>query len=424
MKITLAASGDVGPVLRAYLADLFAADGGKNSYVAFPFGGLATSASRFEFLNDSSKVEQAYEFALQANSIPQYDAEHAWYFSSNTLWHQYRYWLDQCDTAPITLSKDEVKRLKRARRYCEKHLRVYWSYRTEYLNAEDDYRNWSLMPEADRPPDYASQLTAARDRRDRAIESWELLGHRSEFDAQYAILDDLSRRDPALTKQELRDRLGVPITYDNKEFYWTSLVPQTAFDVDFKWMSFECQFRAATDEGTAGPWFEVAHVAAAGEQQLVERVAAANSKITFEMVRLIVDRDWFAPFLIDSRSWKWPKSTPSDPFAGYPLSSGGQSPIGNLPMIPGEVVFVRNVSISGVEWPSQATRLESLLPRERTVWSGFGVDSIGLKRETRALSGTLVEPATLQYFAFICALLPKSPDPEWRLWNEGQATAP
>lgn len=415
LRIRIEADGDADKAIRDYLTQLLLEHHSEyqRPYLAFPYGGLPTSVDRFEFLDDPSKLDEAYSFARLVNSIPDFDLQGRWFFTSNQLVDEYTYWLDHYVPPPISITKKEEKQLRKAREYCAENFAVYWSFRTDFYNADSEYEAWLYMPVGDRPKDYEQKLKAAYDKVELTRQEWELKGHRSEYEANYAKVEELSRRDPALTKQTLRELMGQPYISRLGEFYWTSLLPGNAFASDDSWLRYEIEF--GESEATM-PLME--RRASDRRAVPVAEIPLTGTRITFEMVRLAIDRAWFAAYLLNSNDWKWADSTPLDPFAGYPLSDGAAQPVGHLVMIPKEVLFVRNKQVDSQtvgKFLSDGPSAKS----DKSTWLSFGPFGLGGSEETKNLQGSApgaIEISQMEYFAFMCELLPMEPNPNWHLW--------
>ena len=442
VKLKIYATGDVDQAIRDYLTQLLLHHHSeyRRPYLSFPYGGLPTSAQNFQFLEDRSKVDQAYDFAQLANSIPHYDAQGRWNFTSNQLADQYTYWLDSFIPPPISITREEQKQLREARKYCEKHFDQYWDYRTNFYNADNEYEAWLHMPESERPPNYEQKLRDAHAQLERARQEWEIKGHRTEYEIQYAVMEDLSRRDPALAKQVLRELMGKPIFSGRGDFYWTSLLPTSAFAPDQPWLRYELEFGTAqADAGGGSP--TMALMARRGLDEsvfTVEEVALDETRITFEMVRLAIDRGWFADYLLASNAWKWVDSTPPNPLGGYPLSDGEPEPRGHLVMIPREVLFIRNKQFESSGLLRSLSQRKQATGAKPDAWLSFGpfglraprLESaqLGLAAHERSvqsphsnladysLTKSGLEAPHMEYFAFLCELLPTEPNPNWNLW--------
>jgi hypothetical protein len=414
IKIRITVTGDVDQAIRDYLIKLLLDDRPEYGlpYLSFPYGGLAANAENFQFLEDPSKVDQAYDFAQLANSIPNYDSQGRWGFTGNQLADQYTHWLDNFVPPPISITKEEQKQLRDGRKYCEKHFNRYWDYRNAFYNADNEYEAWLQMPESERPPDYEQKLRDAQEHLENARQEWEIKGDRSEYETQYAIVADLSRRDPALAKQDLREQMGNPIMSGPGEFYWTSLLPSNAFDTDQAWMRYEVEF--ASDNAAAPTMALLGRRALDEPAFTLEEIALDETRVTFEMARLAIDRGWFSDSLLASTAWKWVDSTPSNPLGGYPLSDGQPEPHGHLVMIPREVLFIRNKQI---ESANLARSLRKRMQAAPDAWLSFGPFGLGVSHVADfSLTESGVEAPQMEYFAFLCELVPTEPNPNWNLW--------
>ena len=438
--VTIACNGDVDSAIRAYIQQ-FALGERKDlnrPYFAFPYG-LAANESDFAFLADPSQVDLAYEFASIANSVPEFNPAGRWSFTDNQIDGHYASWLDFSVSAPIAIDPKERHRLREARAYCADHFGTYWTHFSDYYNALDELEACESIPIDHRTPDHERMLRGNERRVQHALLAWEVNGRRSEYERHHTLSEDLARRDPAFAKRELRQAMGAPTISGRGSFFWTSLIPSDAFANHSPWSPHEITFQPPDISQPADAPATLSLLSTRGrpvEHTVLGDLPVAGTRIAFEMTRLVIDRSWFMSLLLSSRNWKWANSTQDDPTGGDPLSDGQPQPTGKLVMIPREILFIRNKRI---ENPALSRRLAAQPTIDRTASLSFG--PFGLQppacgechKPPEDGTGTesppmvtfdLRAPSTvvathMEYLAFVCELLPRTPDPNWKLWHRG-----
>ncbi len=406
----------------------------RGTFLSFIPAGLPQSDYTLKFLTDPSAIEPAFDFSLVVNSVPVSTGD--WVQSPSLIWDLYKDWLDRYEAAPFSLTPDEQSKLDYAANYVDEKYDAYDTYKAKWDNAYFEWQGLVLMPSEDRPPNYNTELAKAKKALEKAKKDWDIRGHKAEFETQYAIMQDLSERDPIRTKQRLKDKFGEPLTAPGGDYYPTRIAPANLLAPDFEWPRFTFsqseiheyrQDNSYSWGGGAqiGSLLWSAGVNTSGKREFHEqKTDISNMSLEFDLIRAPILRPWFSNFLLISRAWKWRQSTPDDPSGGDPFSNGNLPAEGRWQMIPTEAILVRNLRVK-LDMSSQVNR-ESLTETKSSFEGGYGPFKI--KGQVQTSNGTKsydfkeekdgITCEQPQIVAFFCTLMPKLPNPNWALWKE------
>jgi hypothetical protein len=432
---------DAANALRAKLFKLLTGDATpQRAFLSFVPGGLAVSDYTLRFLKDPQYVDQAYSFARVANSVPIGFGD--WVQSATVMSEIYMDWLDRYLPPPFSLTKEEEKKLRQAEKFVEENFEKYIELKSKFNTAHTVWYALKVMPVDDRPSDYITLLSEAKNAMDIAEMRWKITGKRAQFDTEEAIVSDFSERDPVNTKQRLKNQFGEPATSSQGSFYPTTIYPPSLLDSGFEWGKysfFHNEIREYSKEqsyrwgGSAGYdallWSVKAEHEGRKEFNQYE-TDISNVLVEFEMLRAPITRAWFSNFLLSGRGWKWATSTPEDPSGGDPMSDGLIPPReGNWVMIPTEAILARNLTVK-LDMSSSVNK-ESLLETKTSTEVGLGPFQVKGNVETSegetsfdfVEEGDGIASAQPQIIAFLCELMPLEPNPNWALWEEAPALA-
>lgn len=408
-------------------------------YLSFVPAGMAQSDYTLKFLTDPSATSQAADFAFTSNSVPVSIGD--WVNTGTELWDVYEDWLNRYVPVPSRLTPGEKTLLKDAIKAVEDLYINYVKYQAEWQAAYADWQYYVTMPKDERSSEYRRNLIKAKNKLDRAKSAWDILGKKIEYETQYAIRIDLGERDSERAKLRLKQKFGAASSSDNGEYYPTRITPANLMDPEFEWTKFSfssSEIKEYTDDASyswgasaeyesllwnVGVDHEGKHITSEKETDI------SNMIIEFEILRAPIIRPWFSTFLLKSRFWKWPGSTPSDPSGGDWLSDGKLPAIGRLQMIPTEAIFVRNLKVK-LDMESTLNK-RSLTETESALKGGWGPFQIKGNVKTSNGSTTFefnkesdgISCEQPQIIAFFCELLPKSPNPNFKLWEGTSSSA-
>jgi hypothetical protein len=377
---------------------------------------MPVGEAQLSFLADSGRVQEAYEFSCFVNSVPERAGD--WITSSTKLWNVYRYWLERSVPAPRWLTEADQRALEEARRYCDEHYATYRAYKAEYDAANAVLLALQEAPAAARGSDYERRLAAAQARLTDALHDWELKGNRTEFERRFAQRVDLGRRDVALVKKALADRLGeAERNAAGAPFHWTTLSPASHLAPSTAWPRYTLPLSPGAGETWQNEapclWISGSEsdMAATSHTSGPVPIDPATPEVRFEMIAIGIERPWFSGDLLGSRAWKWVESTARNPGGAFPLSDGGKEPRGHLIMYAVELVLARRIE---VKVGRAAAAAVEQLPASEIV--GFGPFQLGARRTLR-LEGDVLSQDGMLVVALACQVLPKSPDPDFGLWS-------
>ncbi len=439
---------DAANALRAKLFKVLAGQNPPpNAYLSFVSGGLPQSEFTLRFLEDPQYVDQAHNFAMLANTVPLGVSD--WVASGTVMWDRYVDWLNRYQSPPYSLSKDDKDILAQAYKDIDDYYDTYLEYQGEYDNAYFAWYELYTMPRNDRPSNYNVLLAKAVNARDTADRTWKAKGYKPKVQEAFAHINDLTRRDPAFTKQNMLDKLGQPILSGFGNFYLTGMYPTNPLGPNFSfkhlseelgeaftWPKFTFFHNEISEykEANSYKWGGSTSVgallwSAAAEhegtrQYSEEKSDISNMKIEFELLRAPITRPWFTSFLLTGHGWKWPESTLDNPAVGDQFSDGQIPPKGSWTMIPTEMIFVRNLKVKLNM--SSSVNQESLTKTKSSFEGGWGPFKIKGNVETENGSKVFefdesedgIECTQPQIIAFYCQVMPKEPDPDWDLWKE------
>jgi|GEM_PF-2564266 len=433
------------------------------TYLSFVTGGYPQSEYTLGFLQDSEQVNQAHDFAMLTNSVPVSVGD--WVASGTTMWTRYEDWLDTYDSPPFSLTPKQVEDLKAASALLKAEYKNYREYESEYDNMYFNWYDLFIMPKEDRPKDYNSQIARAKRLRDQAQKDWEVpsLGNRAAVERAMATVSDLERRDPVFAKDRMRQNLGQPLDSPNGKYYPTAIYPANplgdapAFqhlakslatngeadaedaNAGIGWPKFTFASNEVKEYSTENnyQWGGRASVGALfwsgsaeheGTRQYTEESSdISNMAMEFELLRAPILRPWFDSYLLMGRGWKWTSMTKENPVTSNIFSDGKLPAEGDWQMIPTEVIMVRNLKVK-MDMKSSVNRA-TLTKTKSATEAGFGFFKIkgtvetsnGTKEYEFAESADGIECAQPQIVGYFCRLMPKSPNPDWSLWNEPKA---
>ncbi|MGI4821499.1 MAG: hypothetical protein ACRYFV_09850 [Janthinobacterium lividum] len=428
------------------------------SYLSFITGGYPQSEYTLGFLQDPSQVDQAHDFAMLTNTIPVSVGD--WVAAGTSMWTRYEDWLDRYDSPPFSLTDKQKADLESATALLDKWFDPYTEYESEYNNMYFEWYDLQVMPKEDRPKDYNTQLARAKRLRDQALKVWEVptKGNRAAVERAMATVSDLERRDPVFTKDRMRKKLGQPIESAHGAYYPTFIYPAnplgegqaTVFrhlaeelaatgeaeaNASIGWPKFTFASNEVKEYNTdnnyqwggrasVGSLFWSAGVDHEGTRQYSEYSSDTNKlSMEFELLRAPILRPWFDTYLLTGRGWKWPSMSKEHPETADMFSDGKLPAEGGWQMIPTEVIMVRNLKVK-MDMSSSVNR-ETLTKTKSTTEAGFGFFKIkgsvettnGTKAYEFTESSDGIECAQPQIVGYFCRLMPKSPNPDWSLWN-------
>lgn len=374
-----------------------------SSFLALVIPGMSVTAEELSFEpGGAGALKAEADFARKVNLIPAISAGgNRWQTDNRLVWNEYKAVLTQAKVADHAPTPAERRRYTEARqfldgaqsgydRYRQLHDDLLLKFRERKLDAEFGGDKAVLARwQAQESVRYHRVVAAHRD--------WVVKGNKSQVEEAHAIIAQLTSRAPLLAWRVWADQFE---TYKRTAFdqtFWLShLNPAEVHDgqVGMNWTQFELQ--AAEIEAAQG------QEEAAGKPPILA--------LSVELARARVVRPWMDPALFHSRFWKLDY--------GEALSDGGRPPRGRLVAYITAVIFARNLCAHLVD----AADARALLASARE--ADGNAPSLGcFSLEGAKVDHQAIKAPNLQIIAYLCQLLPLSPDPDPELhWIEEKSS--
>lgn len=391
---------DTGTVIRI---------GQQPTFVSFCVPAIPAPDQSFSFRFNTTRdqIEAASDYAYLANQIPpatgfwgvggqsadeENESGHVpWRASGALIWDEYKRVLDGAELAAPRLTDEEKARLERAQKvlYTEgetidpdtletRTAMIETPIHAAVLKLQQEYDSALLayngvMINAQTNPDNPQVLATwningpiYRSRVRNAYNRMVASGGRAVQTA-YAIIDQLSGRDPALIFAEARNRLELSRRTDlnGNEYHFSSFYPGsflpssqggwTEFDISSSELHrIQTSTRTSWGGGASagfGLW-RIGGSAAGGSSVETFDCNAENFSLSMQLTRLPIRRSWFSPGILTNGDWKSPESP------RIMLSDGGNPPHGSMVAYPTEIYLARNVEV-GMDMTTEHNRRAS-----------------------------------------------------------------
>ena len=289
--------------------------------------------------------------------------------------------------------------------------------------------------------DWAINANIYRNKVRAAMDDWLSNGYKLDFEKIAAFIEQVSRRDLSLLKQQYvedleKARLTSPVS--GSDFFFTSLVPGN-FATSSGWTRFGFQAREFESHrnssyrwsqssgggsvGFLGIGLYGSHSSSNSHSEYHGSFSSDHTSMSFEIAQIPISRPWFRTAFLTSHGWRFDQNnvvTKSDH-----LSDGASPPNGKLPAYATTAIFVRKLALSFGEL-SGFSDFVSNARSSSTSGGGcvtFGPFFLGGGGSHRSGSGDTSRDYGFRYenntmyvdgmqlIGFKCHLLPKSPDP-------------
>jgi hypothetical protein len=415
------------------------------SFISFVGGGRALEQRSMQWATKTppyagdADADAAMAFAQEVDTIP--IAADDWTAGTTSLPAVYRrIWLTQARVPNVELSVQEEAERADAQKYLDENTADYETFREVWLNANADLQLAVLTPRSD--PGYLQNLLAARRAANAARDDFLIKGHKSRYEAAFAIIDYYDRLGLQTALQDLINRYD-QVDNENLSSTGDNFVPVTIYPNNIlepggpSWNTFKIsetdfsRFRTNSSTNfsvgadlnflfwTAGASFEW------GQQRGFTDISSTGLSVEFEFIRVRLDRSrWFDSFLLMSNSWWWPGATKSRPTFGGIVFSDGVAPrntTGQWQMIPTEMIVVRNLKVTTRNFNLRTSTFaeEARASASAGFWifqtkANYSTSTSSQYDHTFTSDDTLNSPQP-QIVAFICQLMRKEPNPDLAL---------
>lgn len=319
--------------------------------IALPFDAKALSQAGDGLAGGDAlaALEAAADFAILANYIP--PVADIWSQDGRLLWDVYERVLSDARLAAPALTDGERQRLREAQALLTDpatgeptatFLR-YQELQSAYLQAKERQAAAMLTAENSTDPAVIAEWEAKEDglrgEVEAALTKWRTLGSLDAIDEALAVDAHLSGLNPAVRFADARDRLQrakrTALAAGTGTFFDTAYLPREMFAPQTVWTTVELD-ASEIESLTAGAEDDSGSEGAADDQDDGDDLEI--KRLSVEIGRADVLRDWFDVDLITSHSWQWRFDSPE-------LSDGGDPPQGSLPAFVTAMLFVRNLEV-------------------------------------------------------------------------------
>lgn len=394
--------------------------------------------TRMSVLNDDGSLSDVYDFTLRMSQVMKAD------LPDDTVKkiEKFRGLLQTTVKKKNLVTDEEVETTEPS-----PLQQAYFTKMAAYDDAALEYnaRRIDAMTASDSRAvhDFAINANIYRNKVKAAMADWVANGYKEDFEAIAAFIEQVSRRDMSLLKQQLVDdlekaRLTSPIS--GSDFFFTSLIPGN-FANSNGWTRFgfsagdyevhkSSQMSSSSWSASAGGGFLGifgGSGSASGSQSHQEYHGTFDSSYTsmsFEIAQIPIARAWFRPAFLNSKAWRFDQNNVTT--KNDKLSDGGSPPKGMMPAYPVTAIFVRKLALSFGE----SSSFSSFVADQRSSSAGgggclsIGPFFLGGSASHRSTSGSSQRDYGYRYenntmyvdgmqlIGYKCHILPKSPDPD------------
>jgi hypothetical protein len=297
--------------------------------------------------------------------------------------------------------------------------------------------------------DWAINANIYRNKVRAAMADWIANGYKEDFEKIAAFIEQVSRRDMSLLKQQYvedleKARLTSPIS--GCDFFFTSLVPGS-FATSTGWTRFgfsagdfeshsnsNYNWSSSSGGGVAGFMgigVTASHSESDSHQEFHGTFDSSQTSMSFEIAQIPIARPWMRTAFLTSHAWRFDQNNVVT--KGDRLSDGGSPPKGKMPAYPTTAIFVRKLALSFGESHAFSDFVSNARSSSTSAggFASFGPFFIGGSGSHRSGSGDTKRDYGFKYenntmyvdgmqlIGFKCHVLPKSPDPNPEIPADG-----
>jgi hypothetical protein len=324
--------------------------------------------------------------------------------------------------------------------------KAYHSKMKDYMDAALEYncRRIDALTASDSRAihDWAMNANIYRNKVNAAMNDWVALGYKEDYEKIAAFIEQVSRRDMSLLKQQYvqdleRARLTSPVS--GCDFFFTSLVPGS-FATSAGWTRFgfsagdfeahsNSNYNWSSASGGGGGGFlgfgvTASHSESASHEEYHGTFDTSHTRMSFEIAQIPIARPWMRTAFLTSHGWRFDQNnvlTKNDR-----LCDGGSPPKGKMAAYPTTAIFVRKLSLSFGESHAFSDFVANARSSSTSAggFASFGPFFVGGHGASRSGSGdtkrdygfkyenNTMDIDGMQLIGFKCHIMPKSPDPD------------
>jgi hypothetical protein len=319
---------------------------------------------------------------------------------------------------------------------------AYRQYQTAYIAALSNHNGMEIQANAPGASnalvqDWARNGGAYRSQVASAWDAWVADGCKDDVEKALGVVRNRSGQGPAAMYDVLRANLAANRLTDTRGqlFHPTCLYPADPLMPALKPSWVHCEFslrdlqtfpsnsQASSGASAGAGWglWSVGTSAQYGSGHTSYGCDTTGLMVQAELIQVPLVRPWLRPEIFASRGWRW------SPRAGFgPISDGRIPPKGLMPLYPVSVILAKDVMIN-LDMTSRQNQSSwlSISAGASFGWGPFSISGNVIHPRTSAeshftqsMSGISVPGP--QIVAFVCEMLPKSPNPDPTLpWPEG-----
>ena len=393
--------------------------------------------ARLAVMNNEGGISDIYEYALRMSQVAQTELDQA----TKDKLQKFR------DLLTVTVKKkDIVTDAETEVTEASPLVKTYNEKLAAYEDAALQYnsRRIDALTAADSAAVHywAMNANILRNRVTAAMADWVGAGYKNEYEEIAAYIDQVTRRDMTLLKEQYRDILEkarLTGLASGSDFFYSTLTPgnfataggwtqfkfsQSSFDSQQN-TSFSTKSWSAEAHGGFLGIFNGGggHSESSSHEEYHGSFKSDHFSLTFEIAQLPIVRPWFkTPFLL-SKSWRFDQNNLEA--KGQMITDGAKPPHGMMPAYPTSIIFVRNLVLDFGE----ASGFNDFVAQHNSSSSnaGGGVSwgpfSLGGSYSRQDASGSTnrqqhyeassqgIAVPGMQVAGFKCHVLPKAPDP-------------
>lgn len=375
------------------------------------------------------KPNDRYALSVLFNSVPQF----SWVYrpAATTISNAYRSILEYKQVPIVSLTPEQRAKLEAAQTTVEKYEVVYDSCQGLYWDALDAYdAAYATWVNGGPPVPRSLKLKLQA-----ALDKWDRDGHRSAVDSATAVISTYEALEPETFWFRLKQRYdtGTDSAVDSSPFQVVGLAPPyrswfgdagwTTFTFDQKDMDNQHQSQAIGVSGRLEGEYGIFRISGDGSYEKDSSFVKMNqTELNFscKLFRIALDRAWMNPLVLASRAWRWNEGTPT---FGSHLSTGGDifndvAPTGEMTVIPTAAILSKDLHIKGSFDNTIVEQMNQKIAANASVGIGpftisgrFNMeDHSGSEKGTIATNG--ISAPDVQLVAYVCEVLPQSPNPD------------
>ncbi|WP_340033460.1 hypothetical protein NST50_24520 [Paenibacillus sp. FSL E2-0202] len=419
----------------------------QSPYISFinPGMGIGEKDVDFNIYSDVGDLEAKDRHALfsqMVNSIP--ESVGFWQSTDIKVWDIYQKSITNIKLASSQLTTDEKKLLEK----CEKiitstNTKKYLKYQNLYLKAKEEFTMVRLN--ALRKKDPASiQIWEVQGERlilnkNFAFKQWVSEGLKNKYEEAIATIGMLTERGPNVIYDNLKSRFQESFEKTpgmGLDFYHTYIYPPKILSSEYsdRWVEFsfeeserhEYNSQSSTSYGGGGGFstFGFSWSAGASYSRDMQReqceIHSQGFSIKASFLQVPIIRPWYSSYIYKSRGWKWVDEITT------PISTGSIPPNEEvfMPIVPNSIIFAKDIEVTFNKEDELTKKALDVIKGKGSV--GFGPFSIRGNYSHTSSSSSLdyeetntgIKSTGIQLFAFVCDVIPKSPNPDPKLFGE------